>query len=463
MTLADNTAIFEQAVAVLRANDRGSYTVPTEGLYPFQWNWDSCLTALGQSHYDESRAWTEIATLFAHQWSDGMVPHIVFHVESEGYFPGPGVWVTDRPVPTSGITQPPVAGFAVKRLFERARDKALADRYARDLVPKIDAWHRWFYANRDPHGEGLVAILHPWESGRDNSIDWDAALARVPTGGVEPYVRRDTQHVDAAHRPTKEQYDRYLWLVQHFRELGWNNALLHDASPFRVVDPGFNAMLIRSAADLADVAEAIGERGIAADNRARAAAGRAVLETLWSERHGQYLCFDRVAGQLVDNASIGGLLPVLAGLDAARAAALAKTIAAQARSVRYGIASEDPADPRFEAKRYWRGPSWLITNYMIADGLGAAGQSDVAQAVVEASLALIHHSGFAEYYDPLTGSRAAVARSHGRPPWCSNFSRPRRAEGTIVEPPSRLSWAFRVHCSSIIYLMRMTELCVSRL
>ena len=106
---------FARAVAVLQENDRGSYTVPTKGLYPFQWNWDSCLTALGQQHFDEARAWTEIETLFAHQWPDGMVPHIVFHKEDEGYFPGPGVWMTGRTPETSGITQPPVAGFAVSR------------------------------------------------------------------------------------------------------------------------------------------------------------------------------------------------------------------------------------------------------------------------------------------------------------------------------------------------------------
>ena len=188
----------------------------------------------------------------------------------DGYFPGPDVWGTGRPTPTSGITQPAVAGFAVRRLFDRAGDKKLAAERARALLPKIDAWHRWFYENRDPQGEGLVAIIHPWESGRDNSIDWDEAFERVPTEGVEPYTRRDTQHADPAHRPTKAQYDRYLWLVQHFRALGWDNARLHDASPFQVVDPGFNAILIRSCADLADLAEALGEPEIAEANRARA-------------------------------------------------------------------------------------------------------------------------------------------------------------------------------------------------
>jgi len=407
---AEGASLVEQAVAILKANDRGGYTIPTEGLYPFQWNWDSCLTALGLAHFDAARAWTEIETLFAHQWPDGMVPHIVFHVASDGYFPGPEVWSTGRPTPTSGITQPPVAGFAVRRLFERAKDREQAERRARALLPAIDRWHAWFYAHRDPQSEGLVAILHPWESGRDNSVDWDAAFARVPTEGVTPYVRRDTQHADPAHRPTKAQYDRYLWLVEHFRRLGWDNTRLHEASPFRVVDPGFNAILIRSAADLAELAERLGEPQIAAANRGRAAAGLAALEGLWSASHGQYLCRDRVTGELIDSASIGGLLPAFAAIPRPRAAALARRIERQALTLPFGVASHDPDDPRFEAKRYWRGPSWLITNYMLAEGFVAAGEAALAAKLVAASLALIRQSGFAEYYDPLTGEPCGGGR-----------------------------------------------------
>ncbi|HHY51519.1 MAG TPA: hypothetical protein GYA10_17440 [Alphaproteobacteria bacterium] len=410
MTTLEAERIRAQAVEVLRENDRGTYTIPTRGLYPFQWNWDSCLTAIGQRHYDEARAWTEIETLFAHQWPDGMVPHIVFHVHSDGYFPGPDVWGTNRPTATSGITQPPVAGFAVKRLFERARDKEAAAKRVRALLPAIDAWHRWFYVNRDPRGEGLVAILHPWESGRDNAIDWDAAFERVPTAGVPPYTRRDTQHADPAHRPTKEQYDRYLWLVQHFRALGWDNAKLHDASPFRVIDAGFNAILIRSAMDVAELADALGETAIARDNRQRAAAGLAALDTLWSPAHGQYLCKDRITGTLIDSASIGGILPVFAAVPRARAHEVARTIERLAQRAPFLIPSHDPADPRFEPKRYWRGPAWLVMNYMIADGLRRVGETGVADHIVRSSLELIARSGFAEYYDPLTGEPCGGGR-----------------------------------------------------
>ena len=38
---------------------------------------------------------------------------------------------------------------------------------------------------------------------------------------LAPYERRDTAHVDAAQRPTKSEYDRYLALVQFGRECGW--------------------------------------------------------------------------------------------------------------------------------------------------------------------------------------------------------------------------------------------------
>lgn len=396
--------LIDEATRILSLNDLGNYTVPTHGLYPFQWNWDSCLTALGQGHLDEARAWREIETLFEHQWEDGMVPHIVFHKQDEGYFPGPDVWSTGRVVPTSGITQPPVAGFAVARLFQRARDRALAEQKARALLPKVHAWHEWFFRCRDPKGTGLVAVIHPWETGRDNSVDWDEAFERVPTEGVMPFTRRDTQHANPEHRPTQAQYERYIWLVQRFRDLGWDNSRLHDASPFQLVDPGFNGILLRACADLATLAEALGEPAIATAAGARADHGAIALESLWSDARGQYLCLDRVTGQLVDSPSVAGILAAFAPIPRARAAALAQRVRALANGTRFLVPSHDQQDHRFDARRYWRGPVWLIVNYMIADGLAAQGEGEVAAQITRSSLELIHDSGFAEYYDPLDGT-----------------------------------------------------------
>ncbi len=392
------------AAAILRENDRGRYTIPTDRLYPFQWNWDSCLTALGQRHIDEARAWQEIETLLEHQWPDGMVPHIIFHVLDDNYFPGPDVWQTGRPTPTSGITQPPVLAYAMRRLFDEAKDNEAATEKVKALLPKAAAWHEWFYRCRDPKGTGLVAILHPWESGRDNSVDWDDALAAVPGEGVEPYVRRDLQHVDASERPTSAQYDRYLWLVQRARHFDWDNSRLHDLLPFRMVDPGFNAILIRSDADLATLAASLGMNELAEQASLRVAKAKQALESLWHEGLGQYVCFDRSKGRLVESASVGGLLPILAG--AKQDDSLVKKIDTLLDSCPFGVPSHDPADPRFDGKRYWRGPSWLIINSLLAEGLKRGGFDAVAERVTNASLSLVQKGGFAEYYEPKDGTPA---------------------------------------------------------
>ena len=112
----------QQAIETLRRNDRGAYTVPTAiGLYPAQWNWDSCLVALGWAQLDEVRAVVEIETLLGGQWPDGMVPHILFHGDDSSYFPNSSIWRAGPTGRSSGITQPLVAATVVRHLFERTQ------------------------------------------------------------------------------------------------------------------------------------------------------------------------------------------------------------------------------------------------------------------------------------------------------------------------------------------------------
>lgn len=67
-------SLMQKAIDTLAKNDRGCFTIPTEGLYPYQWNWDSAFVALGIATYDMDRAWLEITSLLDGQWPDGMMP-----------------------------------------------------------------------------------------------------------------------------------------------------------------------------------------------------------------------------------------------------------------------------------------------------------------------------------------------------------------------------------------------------
>ena len=136
MSAAGGARLRQDARAVLSANDRGGYTVPTARLYPFQWNWDSAFVAMGFATWDCDRALTELERLVEGQWPDGMIPHIVFHRPSETYFPGPDVWGTGARIraggpATSGITQPPVFATALRFVWEAMPDATRRDRLQR--------------------------------------------------------------------------------------------------------------------------------------------------------------------------------------------------------------------------------------------------------------------------------------------------------------------------------------------
>ncbi len=217
---ASPSPLAEQAIAVLRENDRGAYTVPTKGLYPFQWNWDSCFTALGLapfrhgSRLDRDRDPVRAPVGRRHGAAHG-VPRA-----GADLFPRPRC-LGHRPRGRRPRASPSCRSPASPCTSSSAA-AATWPAPARCCTGS-SAGIAWFYRTRDPKAEGLVAVIHPWES-RDNTIDWDEGFERVPTEGVAPYERNDLKHADPATRPTREQYDRYLWLVQHFRSLEWDFA-----------------------------------------------------------------------------------------------------------------------------------------------------------------------------------------------------------------------------------------------
>jgi glycogen debranching enzyme len=402
--MTEFTVRAEQARAILRGNDRGGYAVPTARLYPFQWNWDSAFVALGWACFDEPRAWQEILSLLKGQWEDGLIPQIVFHAPSDDYFPGPDVWGIRRVPPTSGITQPPILATAVRIMLETAHDTALAEGMAASIYPRLLANHRWWQAARDPGDTGLVATLHPWETGMDNSPAWDAALARVPTDTTTVIRRRDTDHVDAAARPRGEEYQRFIHLVDTFREAGWDPVRMLAVSPFRVADIGTNAILLRAERDLLALAARFGTPHEAAAIGARIALKEAALPGLWNTALNGFASFDLIAGATIPVPTSAGFLPLFAhAATAAQINAMVMKIEHWGALAPHLVPSTDPAHPSFEPMRYWRGPIWAVVNWMIADGLDWAGHPALAGRIRRDTVGLAAKAGFSEYFDPTDG------------------------------------------------------------
>lgn len=345
-------------------------------------------------------------SLLRGRWRDGLLPHIVFHSQDVQYSPGPELWDSVRcagapELPTSGITQPPVLATAVRALHEADPDLGFLE----EVVPAIDAWHRWLYRERLHDNSGLVAILHPWESS-DNAPRFDTALASIEADELL-FSRSDRRHVGDAERPTDLDYRRYIAIVDHLRRHQYRLSSIDEAL-FAYVDLCFNSVLAVAESDLARLCVEIGTDG----ERARIAAARlrAALGQRWDEVAAAYR-EGAVSGDQEVTGTVADLLPLYAGAPDER----------QARRLfdeslwspeRFGPSKQAPwavttvskSSRDFDPSRYWRGPVWINVNWFLVRGLERCGLAAEADELRRRTLELVETSGFAEYYHPLTGA-----------------------------------------------------------
>ena len=78
MTNSNWLQLDERAQNILIKNDRGGFTVPTAGLYPYLWKWDSAFVGWGFSTFDIEGALRGLGALFVGPMEKGMGPHILF-------------------------------------------------------------------------------------------------------------------------------------------------------------------------------------------------------------------------------------------------------------------------------------------------------------------------------------------------------------------------------------------------
>jgi glycogen debranching enzyme len=418
--MSESAELLAAAKDVLKHNDRGLYTIPAKGMYPHQWLWDSCFIAIGIRHYDIERAKIEILSLLRGQWQNGMVPHMILTPGRKDH-PYLGVWrswvspYSPDDVSTSGITQPPMIAEAVVRVGEKLPIVERRSWY-RQVFPGLLAYHQWLYTERDPHSEGLVLQIHPWETGLDNTPPWMAemhdhllpwwirALKATKLEMALSLFRMDTRFVHANQRPTNIDAMALYDAQRRLRRKEYNIAKILDHSLFAIEDLTFNSIFIRANEHLLEIAKTI-RADVPDDLLERIKLSRLAFQELWDPYTETYYSRDFVTHRLLKEPTIAGLMPLYAGcITKERAELLVKTLENEhVFGPPYPVPSTPLNSIWFDPERYWQGPSWFNTNWLIIDGLKRYGFKDHAEALAESMMELAHDQGFYEYFNPISG------------------------------------------------------------
>ena len=393
----------EEAKEILLGNRKNGYTLPTNNkLYPAQWNWDSAFIALGYSHFNLDFSITEIETLLDGQWDDGMVPHILFHEKDTSYFPNHTTWKCGKNIPSSGITQPPVLAIILKKIIENNQLNDDQNLRILKILIKIKKYHEWFIKFRDPNKTGLVSILHPWESGYDNSPIWDEPMNNILVDKELNYQRRDLEVSNSDERPLKIDYDRYVTIKDQFRDVNYDPNKLYELSIFNVVDVGFNSLFLKANKDLVKLLKKFKLNYDELD--LFISKSESEIIKLYNYDRDEFVSKDLNTNKDISIPSITNYFTLIADLKNDK---LNKKIINNLKNhnlnEKYIFSTIKPDHQTFEEKRYWRGPIWINCNWIIYQGIKNK-DKDYSITIKNETISLIDNKGFHEYYSCNDGS-----------------------------------------------------------
>jgi hypothetical protein len=331
------------------------FCVPHPGTYPFQWLWDSCLHAVVWAELGDERAVVELGTALAQQSPGGFVPHVTYWADPDHHA---RFWGRSL---TSILTQPPLYGHAVAHCA--ARGLAVPD----EVVARAEAGLRFLLTRRARTGDGLVAALHPWETGCDDSPRWDDWIA-------EP-------HDPASWYTAKGELVAAVRLVD-------GEPVASDR--FAVGSAGFNALIAWNTRQLAQV-------GAAADLVALADELAERLTHRWDPHRRTWV-------DAADGSGTRRTLDAhLALLVDPRPDAVSDLVDPGAFGAPYGPRGVHRDESAYRPDRYWRGSAWPQLTYLLALALRSAGWSGEAARLARWLVDGAEASGAAEHWHPETG------------------------------------------------------------
>ncbi len=364
------------------------YTCPSPNIYPHQWLWDSAFHSIVWTYFDIENAKQELITVVKKQFNNGMIPHMSYWRRSPSFIGRVTDWIfknypeKDR----SSITQPPVIGEAVEIVYEKSNDA----KWLSKMIGPLIKYFNWFYSERNIDDDGLVVVIHPWETGMDMLPCWDQFI------GVKKLF----------------QVRSGLWLnrlIKRYNRVNWNIKKIIDMDLFVVKDVSFNVIYILGLQALTRLCEKIGDNENAQIFLTRSQQALKSLEDKsWNSSAKFYFDLYSRSDDQINELTVSGLFPILLYIDKKRAKLIIEKHILNKDEfwTNYPIPSVSVSSPKFSPKSsflLWRGPTWLNTNWYLIKGLLKQGYKQEGNELIKKSIALINKSGLWEYYNPITG------------------------------------------------------------
>lgn len=389
-----------------RGVDEYVYLCPARGVYHHQWLWDSSFHAFVMARFDGKLAKAELRTLLASARPSGLVPHVIpWHGCSQ---PGPrgrfSCWLWEQSH-FANLTQPPVLAIALEEVYRRTDDLA----FLREVLPATKCHYEHLAAQRDPDGDGLLAIISPLESGMDHSPSFDLALALGRVSALD-------YHLAGAR------------LTLSYLLARWQSEKIFARDRFAVEDVAFNTIYALGMRSLANLCREAGDPdGDIFLHRAEATE-RALVEKCYDREAGLFFSLHSRHDVPLPVATVGSLLPLALPTlpeDVARTLVERHLLDEESFWLPFPIPSVPANMPQFTPTSHaldrqaggmgwlrnrfarhhliWRGSTWINTNWFIVRGLRLHGYDEVADAITAATATMVKQSGYWEYYHPYTG------------------------------------------------------------
>ncbi len=341
-----------------------AYTCPSPRHYPWQWYWDSCFTAVAWRHFDRTRSRRELESLLAAQREDGFIGHTIFWDTPLDGFRRFTYNVTSSHAQMTSSIQPPLLAWAWRIAVGDPAE-----------VPGIAAHHRWLEANRDLDGDGLLWIVQPDESGLDASPQFDVVWGNRAHG-----------------------LPGFVQLVRRNRRLGYDARRVAAAGGPVVCEVMTNVLysLSRSALGLPSLT-------------------RTIVERMYDDQAGRFAALVRPEPNRPAALTWAALSP-LALPDLPEEIGHRLVQDHLLNPDRFwlpvpppSVAADDPSfsihdRPFLGPRRYWRGPTWINSAWLLWLGLVRLGYDEEAEQLAEHLGAVVLRQGLREYYHPRTGA-----------------------------------------------------------